>query len=101
MEDFYHSIAWLEEAARLFRVSYGSRNTEDEGSLEDTLDHLAFSYFKVSPALPASSQVSSSSCPRRKVQERSRATQTAQRPGVNRRVTPHGDLDWTAHVFTQ
>ncbi|XP_053166409.1 prolyl 4-hydroxylase subunit alpha-3 isoform X2 [Hemicordylus capensis] len=46
MEDYYHSIAWLEEAVRLFRISYGQWNTEDEGSLEDALDHLAFSYFK-------------------------------------------------------
>ncbi|XP_067389304.1 prolyl 4-hydroxylase subunit alpha-3 [Emydura macquarii macquarii] len=46
MEDYYHSIAWLEEAVSLFRVSYGAWNTEDEGSLEDALDHLAFSYFK-------------------------------------------------------
>ncbi|EMP23926.1 Prolyl 4-hydroxylase subunit alpha-3 [Chelonia mydas] len=49
MEDYYHSIAWLEEAVSLFRVSYGEWNTEDEGSLEDALDHLAFSYFKASP----------------------------------------------------
>ncbi|XP_005308582.2 prolyl 4-hydroxylase subunit alpha-3 isoform X1 [Chrysemys picta bellii] len=46
MADYYHSIAWLEEAVGLFRVSYGEWNTEDEGSLEDALDHLAFSYFK-------------------------------------------------------
>ncbi|XP_060622966.2 prolyl 4-hydroxylase subunit alpha-3 [Anolis sagrei] len=46
MEDYYHSILWMEEAASLFRVSYGNWNTEDEGSLEDALDHLAFSYFK-------------------------------------------------------
>uniref|UniRef100_A0A8D0BHP0 Prolyl 4-hydroxylase subunit alpha-3 n=1 Tax=Salvator merianae TaxID=96440 RepID=A0A8D0BHP0_SALMN len=46
MEDYYHSILWLEEATSLFRVSYGKWNTEDEGSLEDALDHLAFSYFK-------------------------------------------------------
>ncbi|XP_066475543.1 prolyl 4-hydroxylase subunit alpha-3 [Tiliqua scincoides] len=46
MEDYYHSIVWLEEAVSLFRDSYGSQNTEDEGSLEDALDHLAFSYFK-------------------------------------------------------
>nr|XP_056714804.1 prolyl 4-hydroxylase subunit alpha-3 [Euleptes europaea] len=46
MEDHYHSITWLEEAVNLFRDSYGSWNTEDEGSLEDALDHLAFSYFK-------------------------------------------------------
>ncbi|XP_058041768.1 prolyl 4-hydroxylase subunit alpha-3 isoform X2 [Ahaetulla prasina] len=44
-EDFYHSIPWMEEAVRLFRVSYGNWNTEDEGSLEEALDHLAFSYF--------------------------------------------------------
>lgn len=49
MGDYYHSITWLEEAVSLFRVSYGSWNTEDEGSLEDALDHLAFSYFMVSP----------------------------------------------------
>ncbi|KAJ7320664.1 hypothetical protein JRQ81_020175 [Phrynocephalus forsythii] len=46
MEDYYHSIPWLEEAVTLFRGSYGNWNTEDEGSLEDALDHLAFSYFK-------------------------------------------------------
>ncbi|XP_069496242.1 prolyl 4-hydroxylase subunit alpha-3 isoform X2 [Ambystoma mexicanum] len=46
MEDFYHSIAWLEEAVSLFRGSYGSWFTEDEGSLEDALDYLAFSYFR-------------------------------------------------------
>ncbi|XP_067163896.1 prolyl 4-hydroxylase subunit alpha-3 [Apteryx mantelli] len=43
--DYYHSIAWLEEAVDLFRLSYGSWNTEDLASLEDALDHLAFSYF--------------------------------------------------------
>ncbi|XP_062983347.1 prolyl 4-hydroxylase subunit alpha-3, partial [Elgaria multicarinata webbii] len=46
MEDYYHSIQWLEEAVSLFRLAYGNWNTEDEGSLEDALDHLAFSYFK-------------------------------------------------------
>nr|XP_033803422.1 prolyl 4-hydroxylase subunit alpha-3 [Geotrypetes seraphini] len=46
-EDYYHSIAWLEEAVGLFRSSYGSWLTENEGSLEDALDYLAFSYFKV------------------------------------------------------
>ncbi|NXG36953.1 P4HA3 hydroxylase, partial [Dromaius novaehollandiae] len=45
--DYYHSIAWLEEAVDLFRLSYGSWNTEDRASLEDALDHLAFSYFMV------------------------------------------------------
>ncbi|NXF40321.1 P4HA3 hydroxylase, partial [Nyctibius bracteatus] len=45
MGDYYHSIAWLEEAVSLFRLSYGSWNPEDRSSLEDALDHLAFSYF--------------------------------------------------------
>ncbi|NWR54382.1 P4HA3 hydroxylase, partial [Bucorvus abyssinicus] len=43
--DYYHSIMWLEEAVGLFRLSYGSWNPEDRSSLEDALDHLAFSYF--------------------------------------------------------
>ncbi|NXT82190.1 P4HA3 hydroxylase, partial [Zapornia atra] len=43
--DYYHSIPWLEEAVSLFRLSYGSWNPEDRSSLEDALDHLAFSYF--------------------------------------------------------
>ncbi|KAM6099833.1 prolyl 4-hydroxylase subunit alpha-3 isoform 2-T2 [Theristicus caerulescens] len=43
--DYYHSIAWLEEAVGLFRLSYGNWNPEDRSSLEDALDHLAFSYF--------------------------------------------------------
>ncbi|NXL92809.1 P4HA3 hydroxylase, partial [Alectura lathami] len=44
--DYYHAIAWLEEAVSRFRLSYGSWNPEEErGSLEDALDHLAFSYF--------------------------------------------------------
>lgn len=47
--DYYHSIAWLEEAVSLFRLSYGSWNPEDRSSLEDALDHLAFSYFMVRP----------------------------------------------------
>ncbi|XP_075448870.1 prolyl 4-hydroxylase subunit alpha-3 isoform X3 [Ascaphus truei] len=46
MEDYYHSIPWLEEAVSLFRGSYGSWFTEDKGSLEDALDYLAFSYYK-------------------------------------------------------
>ncbi|XP_037697234.1 prolyl 4-hydroxylase subunit alpha-3 isoform X2 [Choloepus didactylus] len=45
--DFYHAIPWLEEAVSLFRRSYGEWNTEDEASLEDALDHLAFAYFQV------------------------------------------------------
>ncbi|KAM9389124.1 LOW QUALITY PROTEIN: prolyl 4-hydroxylase subunit alpha-3 [Phaethornis superciliosus] len=43
--DYYHSIPWLEEAVSLFRLSYGNWNPEDRSSLEDALDHLAFSYF--------------------------------------------------------
>uniref|UniRef100_K9J1M6 Prolyl 4-hydroxylase subunit alpha-3 n=1 Tax=Desmodus rotundus TaxID=9430 RepID=K9J1M6_DESRO len=46
MGDYYHAIPWLEEAASLFRGSYGQWNTEDEASLEDALDHLAFAYFQ-------------------------------------------------------
>ncbi|XP_039600216.1 prolyl 4-hydroxylase subunit alpha-3 [Polypterus senegalus] len=47
MEDYYHAILWLEEAAQLFREAPGTWNTEDEGSLESVLDYLAFSYFKM------------------------------------------------------
>lgn len=47
MGDYYHAIPWLEEAVSLFRGSYGEWNTEDEASLEDALDHLAFAYFQV------------------------------------------------------
>ncbi|XP_069739452.1 prolyl 4-hydroxylase subunit alpha-3 isoform X3 [Phaenicophaeus curvirostris] len=57
--DYYHSIAWLEEAVSLFRLSYGSWNPEDRSSLEDALDHLAFSYFmagNVSHALSLSKE---------------------------------------------
>ncbi|MGH0163501.1 UNVERIFIED_CONTAM: hypothetical protein FKN15_045513 [Acipenser sinensis] len=46
MEDYYHSVLWLEPAASLFRRAYRTWNTEDEGSLEDVLDHLAFTHFK-------------------------------------------------------
>ncbi|XP_053564717.1 prolyl 4-hydroxylase subunit alpha-3 [Bombina bombina] len=46
MEDYYHSIPWLEEAVSLFRASHGNWFTEDEGSLQDALDYLAFSYYK-------------------------------------------------------
>ncbi|KAE8628035.1 hypothetical protein XENTR_v10007278 [Xenopus tropicalis] len=46
MEDYYHSIPWLEEAVSRFRGSYGNWRTEDEGSLEEALDYLAFSYYK-------------------------------------------------------
>ncbi|XP_031508994.1 prolyl 4-hydroxylase subunit alpha-3 isoform X3 [Papio anubis] len=46
MGDYYHAIPWLEEAVSLFRGSYGEWKTEDEASLEDALDHLAFAYFQ-------------------------------------------------------
>ncbi|XP_075706037.1 prolyl 4-hydroxylase subunit alpha-3 [Rhinoderma darwinii] len=46
IEDFYHSIPWLEEAVSMFRESYGRWFTEDQGSLEGALDYLAFSYYK-------------------------------------------------------
>ncbi|KAG1951352.1 prolyl 4-hydroxylase subunit alpha-3 [Pimephales promelas] len=44
LEDFYHSVQWFEEAVRLFRGTEWS--PENEGTLEDALDHLAFSHFK-------------------------------------------------------
>ncbi|XP_058601450.1 prolyl 4-hydroxylase subunit alpha-3 isoform X3 [Onychostoma macrolepis] len=43
-EDYYHSVQWFEEAVRLFRGTEWS--PENEGTLEDALDHLAFSHFK-------------------------------------------------------
>ncbi|XP_063060565.1 prolyl 4-hydroxylase subunit alpha-3 [Engraulis encrasicolus] len=45
-EDYYHSVQWLEESVRLFRDSTLAWMPENEGSLEDALDHLAFSHFK-------------------------------------------------------
>ncbi|KAJ8403876.1 hypothetical protein AAFF_G00347440 [Aldrovandia affinis] len=59
-EDYYHSVQWLEEAARLFRGSGSEWLPENEGTLEDTLDHLAFSHFKtgnVSYALSLSQEL--------------------------------------------
>ncbi|TRY89413.1 hypothetical protein DNTS_010815, partial [Danionella cerebrum] len=44
LKDYYHSVLWFEEAVRLFRGTEWS--LENEGSLEDALDHLAFSHFK-------------------------------------------------------
>ncbi|XP_073779538.1 prolyl 4-hydroxylase subunit alpha-3 isoform X18 [Danio rerio] len=44
LEDYYHSVLWFEEAVRLFRGTEWS--PENEGTLEDALDHLAFSHFK-------------------------------------------------------
>ncbi|XP_011851617.1 PREDICTED: prolyl 4-hydroxylase subunit alpha-3, partial [Mandrillus leucophaeus] len=51
MGDYYHAIPWLEEAVSLFRGSYGEWKTEDEASLEDALDHLAFAYFQILPMI--------------------------------------------------
>ncbi|XP_054454254.1 prolyl 4-hydroxylase subunit alpha-3 isoform X1 [Anoplopoma fimbria] len=45
-EDYYHSVQWLEESVRLFRGTGGEWSPENEGTLEDALDHLAFSHFK-------------------------------------------------------
>ncbi|KAM4567186.1 prolyl 4-hydroxylase subunit alpha-3 [Odontesthes bonariensis] len=45
-EDYYHSVQWLEESVRLFRGAGGQWSPENEGTLEDALDHLAFSHFK-------------------------------------------------------
>uniref|UniRef100_A0A3Q2PG37 Prolyl 4-hydroxylase subunit alpha-3 n=1 Tax=Fundulus heteroclitus TaxID=8078 RepID=A0A3Q2PG37_FUNHE len=45
-EDFYHSVQWLEESVRLFRGVGRQWVPENEGTLEDALDHLAFSHFK-------------------------------------------------------
>lgn len=47
LEDYYHSVQWLEESVRLFRGPGGEWSPENEGTLEDALDHLAFSHFKV------------------------------------------------------
>lgn len=46
-DDYYHSVQWLEESVRLFRGTGGEWSPENEGTLEDALDHLAFSHFKV------------------------------------------------------
>lgn len=45
--DYYHAIPWLEEAVSLFRRAHGEWKTEDEASLEDALDYLAFACFQV------------------------------------------------------
>ncbi|XP_034720055.1 prolyl 4-hydroxylase subunit alpha-3 isoform X2 [Etheostoma cragini] len=45
-EDYYHSVQWLEESVRLFRGTGGEWSPENEGTLADALDHLAFSHFK-------------------------------------------------------
>uniref|UniRef100_A0A672YF46 Prolyl 4-hydroxylase, alpha polypeptide III n=1 Tax=Sphaeramia orbicularis TaxID=375764 RepID=A0A672YF46_9TELE len=59
-EDYYHSVQWLEESVRLFRGSGGEWSPENEGTLKDALDHLAFSHFKtgnVSYALSLSQEL--------------------------------------------
>ncbi|CAN9510847.1 unnamed protein product [Ophioblennius macclurei] len=59
-EDYYHSVQWLEEAVRLFRGAGRRWSPENEGTLEDALDHLAFSHFKtgnVSSALSVSHEL--------------------------------------------
>ncbi|XP_041851635.1 prolyl 4-hydroxylase subunit alpha-3 isoform X2 [Melanotaenia boesemani] len=59
-EDYYHSVQWLEESVRLFRGAGGQWSPENEGTLEDALDHLAFSHFKtgnVSHALSVSHEL--------------------------------------------
>ncbi|KAK1786008.1 hypothetical protein P4O66_017563 [Electrophorus voltai] len=43
-EDYYHAVQWLEEAVSLFGGSNWS--LEHDGSLEEALDHLAFSHYK-------------------------------------------------------
>ncbi|KAF3847531.1 hypothetical protein F7725_020559 [Dissostichus mawsoni] len=45
-QDYYHSVQWLEESVRLFRGAGGEWIPENAGTLEDALDHLAFSHFK-------------------------------------------------------
>ncbi|XP_034024242.1 prolyl 4-hydroxylase subunit alpha-3 [Thalassophryne amazonica] len=45
-KDYYHSVQWLEESVRLFRVTGGEWSPENEGTLEDALDYLAFSHYK-------------------------------------------------------
>ncbi|XP_059187435.1 prolyl 4-hydroxylase subunit alpha-3 isoform X1 [Centropristis striata] len=59
-EDYYHSVPWLEESVRLFRGTGGEWSPENQGTLEDALDHLAFSHFKtgnVSYALSLSQEL--------------------------------------------
>ncbi|KAK1900089.1 Prolyl 4-hydroxylase subunit alpha-3 [Dissostichus eleginoides] len=46
-QDYYHSVQWLEESVRLFRGAGGEWIPENAGTLEDALDHLAFSHFKI------------------------------------------------------
>ncbi|XP_028320446.1 prolyl 4-hydroxylase subunit alpha-3 isoform X4 [Gouania willdenowi] len=45
-EDYYHSVQWMEESVHLFRGTGGEWSPENQGTLEDALDHLAFSQYK-------------------------------------------------------
>ncbi|XP_075892550.1 prolyl 4-hydroxylase subunit alpha-3 isoform X2 [Nelusetta ayraudi] len=59
-EDYYHSVQWLEESVRLFRGTGSQWSPENEATLQDALDHLAFSHFKtgnVSLALSLSQEL--------------------------------------------
>ncbi|XP_056138769.1 prolyl 4-hydroxylase subunit alpha-3 [Lampris incognitus] len=58
--DYYHSVQWFAESVRLFRGTGSGWSPEHEGTLEDALDHLAFSHFKtgnVSYALSLSQEL--------------------------------------------
>ncbi|XP_061638180.1 prolyl 4-hydroxylase subunit alpha-3 isoform X1 [Phyllopteryx taeniolatus] len=58
--DYYHSVPWLRESVELFRRSGGRRSPENGGTLEDALDHLAFSHFQtgnISRALSLSQEL--------------------------------------------
>ncbi|XP_051521947.1 prolyl 4-hydroxylase subunit alpha-3 [Myxocyprinus asiaticus] len=58
LEDYYHSTQWFEEAVQQLRGTKWS--PENEGTLEDALDHLAFSHFKtgnISSALSLSQEL--------------------------------------------
>ncbi|XP_077578909.1 prolyl 4-hydroxylase subunit alpha-3 [Stigmatopora nigra] len=59
-EDYYHSVPWLQESVELFRAVGGRPSLETEATLEDALDHLAFSHFKmgnISRALSVSQEL--------------------------------------------
>ncbi|XP_056904644.1 prolyl 4-hydroxylase subunit alpha-3 isoform X2 [Takifugu flavidus] len=59
-EDYYHSVQWLEESVRLFRGTGSKWSPENEGTLHDALDHLAFSHFmtgNISHALSLSQEL--------------------------------------------
>ncbi|XP_057684992.1 prolyl 4-hydroxylase subunit alpha-3-like [Corythoichthys intestinalis] len=59
-EDYYHSVPWLQESVKLFRAASVRCNPEDEATLADALDHLAFSHFKtgnISHALSVSQEL--------------------------------------------